>query len=95
MVASEQGGTEVFVLKGSVEASAEGRAQPITLREQQARRFERAKITEVRDREQKLKKWAGKSKLVQFTQPAGYGGGSDNILKTVGGVVGFVHCWRR
>ncbi len=72
MVASEQGGTEVFVLKGSVEASAEGRAQPITLREQQARRFERAKITEVRDREQKLKKWAGKSKLVQFTQPAGY-----------------------
>ncbi len=72
MVASEQGGTEVFVLKGSVEASAEGRAQPITLREQQARRFERAKISEVRDREQKLKKWAGKSKLVQFARAAGY-----------------------
>ena len=72
MVASERGGTEVFVLKGSVEASAEGRAQPITLREQQARRFDRAKISEVRDREQKLKKWAGKSKLVQFNRTAGY-----------------------
>lgn len=72
MVTGEHGGTEVFVLAGSVEASAEGRAQPITLREQQARRFERASITEVRDREQKLKRWAGKSKLVQFTRPAGY-----------------------
>ncbi|HYR59564.1 MAG TPA: FecR domain-containing protein, partial [Chthoniobacteraceae bacterium] len=72
MVASESGGTEVFVLKGSVEASAGGRAQPITLREQQARRFDRSSITEVRDREQKLKRWAGKSKLVQFTKPANY-----------------------
>jgi hypothetical protein len=72
MVANAQGGTEVFVLKGSVEASAEGRAQPITLREQQARRFDRASITEVRDREQKLKRWANKSKLVQFTRPADY-----------------------
>ncbi|MGB8168032.1 MAG: LamG-like jellyroll fold domain-containing protein, partial [Chthoniobacteraceae bacterium] len=72
MVTGEQGGTEVFVLKGSVEASAEGRAQPITLREQQARRFDRARISEVRDREQKLKRWAVKSKLAQFTRPAGY-----------------------
>jgi hypothetical protein len=72
MVASERGGTEVFVLKGAVEASAEGRAQPITLRERQARRFDRSRITEVRDREQKLKRWAGKSKLVQFTRPANY-----------------------
>ncbi len=72
MVAGEHGGTEVFVLKGSVEASAEGRAQPITLREQQARRFDRSSITEVRDREQKLKRWAGKSKLMHFTRPAGY-----------------------
>ena len=72
MVAGEHGGTEVFVLKGSVEASAEGKAQPITLRAEQARRFDRARISEVRDREQKVKRWAGKSKLVQFTRAAGY-----------------------
>lgn len=72
MVTSEGGGTEVFVLKGSVEASAGGRVQRITLREQQARRFDRSSITEVRDREQKLKKWAGKSKFKQFAKAAEY-----------------------
>lgn len=72
MLANERGGTEVFVLKGAVEASAQGRAQPIMLHERQAQRFERSRVTEVGDREQKLRRWGTRSKLMRFATPVNY-----------------------
>jgi hypothetical protein len=72
MLVGDNGGTEVFVLKGIVEANARRHPQRITLTEKQARRFDRGGVTEVRDREQKLKRWAAKAKLMHFTRPAGY-----------------------
>ncbi|MDQ3620999.1 MAG: FecR domain-containing protein, partial [Verrucomicrobiota bacterium] len=76
MVADESGATEVFVIKGAVEAKAGestgGDRGPVVLREAQARRFARRGISDVRDREQKLRKLSRKIALERITRPAGY-----------------------
>lgn len=76
MVADENGATEVFVLKGAVEAAArdssgnEGR--PVVLHEKQARRFARAGASDVHDREAKLAKFMRKVALERSTLAAHY-----------------------
>lgn len=72
MVAGEHGGTEVFVLDGAVQARPGEPGEAITLHQHQARRFARSGVTEVRDREQKVKRWAAKSRLAQIARPANY-----------------------
>ena len=76
MVADEGGATEVFVLKGAVEAAprdAAGNAgESVVLRETQSRRFAVAGGTDVRDRDVKLAKFMRKVALVRFTRPANY-----------------------
>ena len=76
MVADGKGATEVFVIKGAVEAKARGteigEVQSVILREMQARRFGDRTVTEVRDREQKLRRLSRKIVLQPFTRPAGY-----------------------
>ena len=76
MVADDGGATEVFVLKGAVEAAprdAAGNAgDAVVLRETQSRRFAKAGGTDVRDREAKLAKFMRKVALDRFTRPANY-----------------------
>ena len=76
MVADEGGATEVFVLKGEVEAAprdAAGHAgESVVLRETQSRRFAVAGGSEVRDRDAKLAKFMRKVALDRFTRPANY-----------------------
>ncbi len=76
MVADESGATEVFVLKGAVEAAprdAAGQAgQRVVLRETQARRFAVAGGSDVRDRDAKLAKLKRRIPLDRFTRPANY-----------------------
>ena len=72
MVAGEHGGTDVIVLAGAVQAAGRADGKSVTLREQQARRFERTGVRDVGDREQKLKGMAAKAKVKQLARPAGY-----------------------
>ncbi|MEA3212808.1 MAG: hypothetical protein QOE70_5865 [Chthoniobacter sp.] len=72
MVADERGATEVFVLKGRVEAKETGDRTPVVLQETQARRFAGPGSSEVRDREQKLRKLSRKIAFERFARPAGY-----------------------
>lgn len=76
MVADETGATEVFVLKGSVEAAARDAAgnnlAPVVLHEKQARRFSVAGSSEVRDRDAKLAKLSRKRALERFVRPANF-----------------------
>jgi len=76
MVADENGATEVFVLKGAVEAAPRdvaGRAgQAVLLRETQARRFATAGGSDVHDRDAKLAKFNRRIALDRFTRPANY-----------------------
>ncbi len=76
MVADEGGATEVFVLKGEVEAAprdAAGHAgESVVLRETQSRRFAVAGGSEVRDRDAKLARFMRKIALDRFTRPANY-----------------------
>jgi len=76
MVTDESGATEVFVLKGAVEAAPRdltGRTGPaVLLREKQARRFARAGGTDVHDRDAKLAKLNRRIALDRFTHPANY-----------------------
>ena len=76
MVADDGGATEVFVLKGAVEAAprdAAGNAgESVVLRETQSRRFAVAGGTDVRDREAKLARFMRKVALDRFTRPANY-----------------------
>ena len=76
MVVDESGATEVFVLKGAVEAAprdASGRAgQPVVLRETQARRFAAAGGSDVRDHDAKLAKLNHRIALDRFTRPVNY-----------------------
>ena len=76
MVADEGGATEVFVLKGAVEAAprdAAGNAgETVVLRETQSRRFAVAGGTDVRDRDAKLAKHMRKVAIERFTRPANY-----------------------
>jgi ferric-dicitrate binding protein FerR (iron transport regulator) len=53
---AEGGGTEVFVTKGAVETRREDGAEPLVLHEREARRFARAGVSEVRDRDQKMRR---------------------------------------
>jgi hypothetical protein len=74
MVADADGATEVFVVKGAVEARASGSGNgAVVLRESQARRFAGAASSEVRDREQKLGKLARKIAMGRIARPVGYG----------------------
>jgi ferric-dicitrate binding protein FerR (iron transport regulator) len=74
MVADDNGDTEVFVLKGSVEAAARDAAgnagQPVVLRERQARRFAKAGVSDVRDRDAKLAKFARRVAFERLAGPA-------------------------
>ncbi len=76
MVAEENGGTEVFVTKGAIEAAAhDGNGQtnaPFTLREKQASRFARNGVTDVRDREQKLARLMRKVAFERAARPTEY-----------------------
>ena len=76
MVADDAGATEVFVLKGAVEAAprdAAGNAgESVVLHETQSRRFAVAGGSDVRDREAKLAKLTRKVALDRFTRPANY-----------------------
>ena len=76
MVADENGVTEVFVLKGAVEAAARDAAgnegRPVVLREKQARRFARAGASDVGDREAKIAKFMRKVALERSTLAANY-----------------------
>lgn len=78
MIADEHGGTEVFVLKGSVEAAPTPAAgtnrEACVLREKEARRFSDLGMSDVRDRERKL------ARLSQSI-----------VLDHVAGRVGYVH----
>jgi ferric-dicitrate binding protein FerR (iron transport regulator) len=76
MVADEHGATEVFVLKGAVEAAARDasgkESHPVVLREKQARRFARAGASEVGDREAKLARFMRKIALERSTLATNY-----------------------
>lgn len=76
MVADESGATEVFVLKGAVEAAPRNAAgqvgQRVVLRETQARRFAAAGGSDVGDRDAKLAKLKRRIPLDRFTRPANY-----------------------
>ena len=76
MVADEHGATEVFVLKGAVEAAARDAAgnegRPVVLHEKQARRFARAGASEVGDREAKLAKFMRKVAFDRSTLATNY-----------------------
>lgn len=73
MVADDSGATEVFVLKGAVEAETHAAADAkssVTLREKQARRFARNGASEVNDREQKLARFSRMIAFDRLTRPA-------------------------
>lgn len=75
MVAEESGATEVFVLRGAVEAHPraavnEPARTSLVLQEKQARRFARTGITEVRNREQKIERFTRKVLLDRLVKPA-------------------------
>jgi len=76
MVADETGATEVFVLKGAVEAAARddagNEAPPVVLRERQSRRFARVGGPEVPDREAKLARFARKVAFERSSLPTKY-----------------------
>lgn len=70
VVAEESGGTEVFVTKGAVETRGSGGAdEPVVLHETEARRFAHARTSEVRDREQKLRRLTRSVELKRTPQP--------------------------
>lgn len=73
MVAEEGGATEVFVLKGSVQAGPVGNKNAggakVLLKEKEARRFARSGVSDVADRERKAKRWAGSVKLERLSAP--------------------------
>ena len=76
MVADKSGATEVFVLKGAVEAAmrdASGREhEAITLNEKQARRFAKSGVSEVADKEKKFARFNKKVSLDRMVRPANY-----------------------
>ena len=76
MLAETGGATEVFVLKGSVEAAGRdgvGRlAAPVILRTRQARRFAKGVSGEVKDRDRKLERFLRKIVMNHVAPPAGY-----------------------
>ncbi|MBI2950000.1 MAG: FecR domain-containing protein [Verrucomicrobia bacterium] len=77
MVAEENGATEVFVLRGAVEAHPRSAVNSparssLVLREKQARRFERNQVAEVRNREQKLQRFVRKISLDRVVQPSAF-----------------------
>ncbi|MHA3770870.1 LamG-like jellyroll fold domain-containing protein [Verrucomicrobiota bacterium sgz303538] len=76
MVADENGGTEVFVLKGAVETTSQDTFQAnrkrLVLRERQARRFARSGVSDVTDREAKLTRLGRRLMLERIKTPFGY-----------------------
>ena len=76
MVADESGATEVFVLKGSVQAgpvnSKNAGTGKVLLKEKEARRFAHTGMTEVADRERKAKRWATNVSLDRFAGSTEY-----------------------
>jgi ferric-dicitrate binding protein FerR (iron transport regulator) len=76
MVADEQGGTEVFVLKGAVETTSQVGSQVdrkrLVLRERQARRFARSGVSDVADREMKLVRLGRRVAFERIKKPVGF-----------------------
>jgi len=76
MVAEPEGATEVFVLKGSVEAAArDGAGQtgpPMILHTRQSRRFARGGAGDVSNSDKKLAQFLRKIVMERVTMPAGY-----------------------
>jgi len=70
------GETEVFVLKGSVQAahtdSDRQNTGKILLKEQEARRFGKSGVGEVKDRERKVARWAKPVALEHAVMPGGF-----------------------
>jgi hypothetical protein len=76
MITDENGGTEVFVLKGAVETTSQDGSQPnrkrVVLREKQARRFARSGVSDVANREEKLMRLARRLTFERIRKPFGY-----------------------
>ena len=76
LVAAPGGTTDVYVLKGQVEATprdAGGREQPaILLQEEQAHRFGRGRGTEIPDVKRNLARFSRSARLERFARPVGY-----------------------
>jgi hypothetical protein len=76
MIADENGGTEVFVLKGAVETTSQDGSQAnrkrAVLHEKQARRFARSGVSDVANREEKLMRLARRLNFERIKKPIGY-----------------------
>ena len=74
---AEDGAAEVFALKGAVEVQpcyqgASGGQSRAVLVEKQARRFAKAGVSEVRDRDKKFQRFAGKVAVERIAHPLNY-----------------------
>jgi hypothetical protein len=89
MIADENGGTEVFVLKGAVETTSQDGSQAnrkrVVLREKQARRFARSGVSDVANREEKLMRLARRLTFERIKKPFGYAHWDFDAVK--GGVL--------
>ncbi len=75
MTAEEGGAAEVFVLKGAVEVQSHGEngEQPRSvLHEKQARRFAKAGVSDVRDRDKKFQRFTAKIGVERMAHPLNY-----------------------
>ena len=99
MIAEESGATEVFVLKGAVQAApvlaSAAAPQKILLKEAEARRFAKTGTSEVTDRERKARRFARAIALERFSGPTDFvhwsfdeNGGKVAHAKTVGSTKG-------
>ena len=69
MVADDSGATEVFVLKGSVEASTAGSRDALVLREKESRQFSKRGVSAVADHERKFARLKQSVGLERFSGP--------------------------
>ena len=72
MVADASGATEVFVLKGSVEAASAGSHDTLVLREKESRHFSKRGVSAVADHERKLARLRQPVGLDRFSGPMSY-----------------------
>ncbi|CAN5901432.1 hypothetical protein BH11VER1_BH11VER1_11600 [soil metagenome] len=69
---ADQTGAEVLVRKGSVAASSNASATPIMLKENDSRRFAISGISEVKEQDRKLARFARLQKMERRIMPGGY-----------------------
>lgn len=68
---ADESGTDVLVQKGSVAASSQATSAPVTLRENESRRFNAAGVSDVSDLDRKRARFA---RVLKFDRPAASGG---------------------